>query len=131
MAGSPTVRDGFANLLTLVTRVAEAGRLRMSVPHAAQLIASAGQGVTLTLIAAPPEERHSQLSAAMREARIAAITLSGASEAASAATPGPGRVAARAVALRAVLAEAPGVLSQGEGHLLNEWLERLASVTDH
>ena len=126
VADSPTVRDGFARLLALVARVAEAGRLRMSVPRAAQLIASAGQGVTLTLIATPPEARDPQLSAALREAVLTAILLPAASEADAAEEPGAGRVAARAVALRAVLAEAPGVFSPAEARLLAEWLDRLS-----
>jgi hypothetical protein len=37
------------------------------------------------------------------------------------------RVAARAVALRAVLAEAPDVLSSAEQQLMGEWLDRLAT----
>ena len=111
VADSPAVRDGFANLLALVAQAAAAGRLRVSVPHAAQLIAAAGQGVTLALIAIPSGERDPKLSVAMREAVITAITLSSASAVALGESPGVGRVAARAVALRAVLAEAPGVLS--------------------
>lgn len=36
---------------------AEAGRLRVRVPHAVRLLAAAGNGVTLALIAAPPALR--------------------------------------------------------------------------
>jgi len=39
-------RDGYAILYGLVARAAEAGRLRVSIPHAARLIAAAGEGVT-------------------------------------------------------------------------------------
>ena len=127
MADSGTVQDGFAKLLTLVGRVAEAGRLRVSVSHAAQLIASAGQGVTLTLIATPPEARDPKLSAAMCEAVIAAISTPSAPDSSSEQISGPERVAARAVALRAVLTEAPEALSSAEQHLLDEWLDRLVA----
>ena len=127
VADSPTVRDGFENLLSLVAHVAEAGRLRVSIPHAAQLIAAAGQGVTLMLIATPPAARDPALSAAMREAVIAAISLSSVPDGSSAQPSGSGRVAARAVALRAVLTEAPDVLSPAERHLLDEWLDRLST----
>ena len=126
-ADSATVQEGFASLLTLVARVAETGWLRVSVPHAAQLIASAGQGVTLTLIATSPEARDPKLSTAMREAVIAAISTPSAPEGTSEQLPGPGRVAARAVALRTVLGETPEVLSVAERHLLEEWLDRLSS----
>ena len=130
-AEAPVVRDGEAILHGLVARAAEAGRLRVSVPHAARLIAAAGMGVTLTLIATPPEARAPRLSEAMREAVIAAITVAPTSGAAPDEAPGPGRVAARAVALRAVLAEAPEVLSPAERHLLGEWLDRLAGAGAH
>ena len=47
---------------------------------------------------------------------------------AAVAAAGPERVAARAVALRAVLAEAPGVLPLAEQYLLGEWLDQLAGA---
>ena len=37
------------------------------------------------------------------------------------------RVAVHAVALRALLNEAPGVLSPAERHLLSDWLDRLTA----
>ncbi|HEY0780288.1 MAG TPA: TetR/AcrR family transcriptional regulator [Gemmatirosa sp.] len=129
-------REGEAHLHALVARVAEAGRLRVDVAHAARLIAAAGNGVTLALLAAPPGARDPRLADAMREAVLAAVTLAPEPEvggtperapgAAPGPAPGPGRVAARAVALRAVLAEAPDALTGGEQHLLAEWLDRLA-----
>ena len=129
-ASAPGRRDGEAILHRLVTRIAEAGRLRVSVPHAARMIAAAGEGVTLSLIATPAGERDLRLSVAMREALLAAITFAPtADDDASDMSPGPGRVAARAATLAAVLAEAsPGVLSPAEGHLLAEWLDRLAGA---
>lgn len=124
MTDVPAARDDLAILHELVTRVAVAGSLRVSVPHAVRLLIAAGIGVTLSLIAVPADERDPQLSAAMREAMFAAITIAPTSDGA----PGPGRVSARAVALRAVLAEATGVLSLAEQHLFNEWLDRLADA---
>ena len=125
---APMAREGFASLLKLVERVAQAGLLRVSVPHAARLIAAGGEGVTLQLIATPVAARDPKLSSAMREAVVSAITLPVASGEASEGTPGSDRVAARAVALRAVLGEAPGILSHAEQELLGEWLDRLASA---
>ncbi len=128
MADAPASRDAYAALHELVDRVAQAGQLRVSVPHAARLIAAAGEGVTLSLIATPPAARDQRLSATMREAVIAAITSAPTSDGIPAEVPGPERVATRAVALRAVLAEAPGILSPAEWHLLGEWLDRLADA---
>ena len=122
------VQDGEAVLHRLVTRIAEAGRLRVGVPHAVRLIAAAGAGVTLSLIAAPPEARDPRLSGAMLDAVIDAITAPPAGGA-SGEPPGPERVAARAVALHAVLAESPGVLTPAERRLLGEWLDRLAAAS--
>jgi AcrR family transcriptional regulator len=133
-------REGEAHLHALVARVAAAGRLQVGVAHAARLIAAAGNGVTLALLAAPPEARDSRLSQAMRAAVLAAVTSVASSDAApdsdTGSAPHTGharrRVVARAVALRAVLAESPnetpGDLSPAECRLLGEWLDRLSGT---
>src|SRR5580765_7219063 len=108
----PVIDEGVALLRGLVARIAEAGRLRVDVAHATDVIHAAGTGVTLTLAATPPEERDPRLSETMREAILNAVTVP-----ASAKRPNGGadavpakRVAVHAVALRALLAEAPSVL---------------------
>src|ERR671921_1165691 len=58
----------------LVSRVAEAGRLRVEVERAARMIHAAGSGVTLALIGTEPEDRDPALSEATREAILAAVT---------------------------------------------------------
>jgi AcrR family transcriptional regulator len=58
----PVIDEGVALLQGLVARIAEAGRLRVDVAHATDLIHAAGTGVTLTLAATPPEERDPRLS---------------------------------------------------------------------
>lgn len=122
-ADASEVREGLTMLHALVARVAEAGQLRVTVPQAVQLISAGARGVTLSLISEPPEARDLELSETMRETVLSAITV-----AASGKAPrGQARVAARAVALRAVLEEAPDVLSTGERQLLGEWLDRLAA----
>src|SRR4029077_20672773 len=132
-ASVSVIHEGVAVLQGLVARIAEAGRLRVDVAHATALIHAAGAGVTLTLAAIAPEERDPRLSETMREAILTAITVP-----ASATTPNGGpdpaptaqQVAVHAVALQALLTEAPGVLSPAERQLLSDWLERLAaSVT--
>jgi len=47
------------------------------------------------------------------------------------AAPAAARVAVHAVALRALLSEAPSVLSPAEQQLLNDWLDRLAIARSH
>ena len=127
-AAAPAVQEGEAVLHGLVTRIAEAGRLRVGVPHAVRLIAAAGAGATLSLIAAPPEARDPRLADAMRDAVVAAVTVP-APDGTPAEAPGPERVALRALALHAVLAETPHVLTDAERHLLGEWLDRLAAAS--
>ncbi len=123
-------REGEAHLHALVAQVAVAGRLRVDVAHATRLVAAAGNGVTLALVAAAPGARDPRLADAMREAVLAAVTVApdvgGAPQRTRDPVPGPARVAARAVALRAVLTETPDALTVGEQHLLGEWLDRLA-----
>jgi AcrR family transcriptional regulator len=125
LTGTPARREGEAILLRLVRRVAEAGRLGVTVEHAAHMIYAACRGVVLSLIATTAEERDARLSHSVREAVLTAITVS--QETPAAERPGVDRVAARAVALRAVLAEKPNTLSPAEERLLCDWLDRLAS----
>ena len=125
------IHEGVAVLQGLVARIAEAGRLRVDVVHATVLIHAAGTGVTLTLAATPPEERDPRLSESMREAILTAITVPDsavAPDGGSDAAPAAQRVAVHAVALRALLAEAPSVLSPAERQLLSDWLDRLATA---
>ena len=127
----PVIREGVALLEVLVARVAEAGRLRVDVAHATNLIHAAGTGVILTLAATPPEERDPRLCETIREAILTAVTVPASTEDtkgepdSAAATE---RIAVHAVALRALLTEAPSVLSPAERQLLNDWLDRLATA---
>ena len=128
----PVIDEGVALLQALVTRIAEAGRLRVDVGHATDLLHAAGTGVTLTLAATPPEERDPRLSEAVREAILTAIAVPGTGEADADAPGAPStaeRVAVHAVALRALLTEAPDVLSPAERQLLDDWLDRLATAS--
>jgi hypothetical protein len=131
-AHTSVIHEGVAVLQGLVARIAEAGRLRVGVVHATVLIHAAGTGVTLTLAATPPEERDPRLSETMREAILTAVTVpasanaphGGGPDAAQAAE----RVAVHAIALRALLTEAPSALSSAERQLLGDWLDRLATA---
>ncbi len=116
------VAEGDAILRSLMQRVAEAGRLRIGVDRAAEMMHSACRGVTLTLISQTPAERDPELSAATREAMLAAITTGGAAGPADDAG-----VATRAIALKSVLETGgAGVLTEAEAELLKEWLDRLS-----
>lgn len=128
LADTPAKREAEVMLLALIARVAEAGRLGISVSRAARMMAAAGRGLTLLLISTLPEERDPQLADAVREAILAAITIPASSADVGKESPGVNRVASRAIALRAVLAEKPDVLSPAEQHLLGEWLDRLATA---
>ena len=121
-AGPTAAREAGEILHGLVRRVAEAGRLRVGVESAAQMIHAAGLGVTLTLIGTEPEERDPALSEATREAVLAAVTTDAAPDTAT----GHDRGSGRAVALKAVLPEAPAGFTPPESALLSEWLDRLA-----
>ncbi|MEH0937794.1 TetR family transcriptional regulator [Micromonospora psammae] len=105
----------------LVVRVAEAGRLRVGVDRAAEMVHAASCGVTLTLIQGGDPD----LSPATREALVAAVCAD--SPAARAIRP-PDRPVRHAVALRAALAEVAVGFSPAERTLLAEWLDRLAGA---
>lgn len=126
-ADMPARLEGQAILLAQITRLAEAGRLTVTVEHAARLIYSAGRGVALTLIGEPEAERDAGLATTMCDAVLRAILADNSAESTAADVSPDNRVAARAVALRAVLADASGVLSPAEGLMMSEWLDRLAT----
>ncbi|AVZ76987.1 TetR family transcriptional regulator [Streptomyces lunaelactis] len=114
----PAAVAGAEVLATLIHRIAEAGRLRVSEDRAAHLVQAAGRGTTLMLISMPEGSRDPELSVMAREAVITAIT-TGTPELAP-----PGPVSA-AVALRAVLPQT-SALTDREQALLREWLDRIA-----
>ncbi|MFF1490069.1 TetR/AcrR family transcriptional regulator [Streptomyces sp. NPDC058319] len=142
-----------AELQRMITRVAAAGRLRMSIERAAAIMHAAGVGTILTLIGAPPEQRDLRTADAAREIVLAAISTpaaappgtdgsrdAGGSGAASGAgdasgsggtggTGGADDTAKAAMALRAALArsDSPAV-TPAERSLLVEWLNRLADT---
>ena len=109
----------------LVRRVAEAGRLRVSVEGAAGMIHAAGIGVVLSLIAGEEGNQNLALSEMTREAVLAAVTTDATPKGATGQT-GPDRVSSYSVALKAVLPEAPAALTPSESALLADWLDRLA-----
>ena len=112
-------------LLGLVGRIAEAGRLRVGLEEAAEMISAAAVGVVLTLISAGDKGRGLSVSKANREAILAAVTTSAAPEAETGQAR-RGRVTGRAVALKAVLPEASAGFTPPERALLSQWLDRLA-----
>lgn len=115
---STAAERALEQLHLIVERIAEAGRLKVTVETAEAMLHAAGIGVTLNLIGTAPEDRDSQLSPRLRESVFASIT--GAAQDDSREYP------QRAASLKAVLDEAPGLLSKGERALLNELLDRLA-----
>jgi len=122
----PAAAEALGLLEGLVRRVAAAGRLRVGVDGAARMIHAAGVGVVLTLLAAGGGERDRAVSALTREAILAAVTTDTPPPGEPAAGAGPGRAAARAVALKAVLSEASDAFTPAERGLLAEWLDRLS-----
>jgi AcrR family transcriptional regulator len=117
---SPAAREAEAMLRGIVERVAEAGRLRVSVERAARLAHAAGMGVVLNLIATPEGERDPELSATAREMVLTRILT-------DSAEPSGSGLAGRAIALRAGLAGATA-LTDAERVLLAQWLDRIADA---
>jgi AcrR family transcriptional regulator len=116
---SPAASAALAVLREKVRDVAAAGRLAVSERHAVNLMHAAGSGVVLTLLEAPEPDRDLKLSETTREIIIGAITTGDPGKAKS------GPVAA-ANALHAQLSEL-NMLTDGERHVLAEWLDRISS----
>lgn len=113
-----TAEQAMERLRVLVERIAVAGRLSVGVEAAMGMVHAAGVGLTLNLIGTPPEERDPALPDRLREAVLTAIT--------SDVPDGAPSVAQRAVSLKAVLGELPGLYTPGERALLDELLDRAA-----
>ncbi|WP_338704113.1 TetR/AcrR family transcriptional regulator (plasmid) [Streptomyces sp. Q6] len=110
-----------AGLRGMITRVAAAGRLRMSVECATEVMHSVGVGTTITLLSLSEDVRDLRTSEVAREMVIDTLTLPAPRD------PGDAALPSRAMSLRTVLDEdATALLSPGERTLLGEWLDRLA-----
>lgn len=126
----PTQADLREVLLGLVRRVAEAGRLRIGVERAVDLLYAAGAGVTLALIAqgdAANGGRNPTLSANTREALLAAITTDATDADTASVDPSHaahGDATRHAVALKASLARDARPFTAAERALFEEWLAR-------
>ena len=119
---SAAARAGRQVLTDRVTRVAAAGRLRVPVDRAVDMISAAGNGVVLTTLVGTPDDRDAGLPTAMWEAIAAQIfTPDDDLEA------GPQGPLGSAVALRAAVTDLPG-LRDTERALLAEWLERVIAA---
>jgi AcrR family transcriptional regulator len=109
-------------LTNAIARLADQGRLRMSVERSSVYFRSCGTGFVLTQIGAPPAERDSALSSIMFENMLAAITNDAKHKRRSAP-----EVPGRAVALREALRDRNDLpLTAAERDMLAEWLKRLA-----
>ncbi|MGW5652667.1 TetR/AcrR family transcriptional regulator [Streptomyces humi] len=126
-----TGRRAADDLRRMVTRVAAAGRLRMSVERATEVMHSTGVGTILTLIGHPERERDLRNAREAREMVINTLTLPPADPAERGPVATGAGVAAPAMALLAAVGEdGTAPLSTGERILLLEWLNRLADGVD-
>jgi AcrR family transcriptional regulator len=113
---SPAAANGRRVLEARVHRLAAAGRLKVSEPHAVSLIQAAGVGTIQTLLAAPPDDRDPGLPAAMLTAVLGQILTD------APASPDDD-ITATAVAFRTLVPRL-GALTDAERDLLAEWLDR-------
>jgi AcrR family transcriptional regulator len=103
-----------------IGRIADDGRLRMSLERATALFQSCGVGFVITQSMVPAANRDRKLSDIARENAIASITVtSGASKSRNTLT-------GRATALRQVIGDDDLPLTPAERELMTEWLNRIA-----
>lgn len=124
-APHPAVAELREVLLGLVRRVAEAGRLRVGVERAADMLSAAGGGVALVLIAQGGADGDRTLSTATREAILAAITTEPHTASVQARPSAHSNVTRHAVALKESLVKDAHPFTTAERTLLGEWLTRL------
>jgi AcrR family transcriptional regulator len=115
---TPAAVAAFRVLQRRIRAIAAAGRLKVAEQLAADLVHAAGCGTVFTLLVIPEDRRDMRLSRLACDAVLAAII----TDAPVTGSSGP---AAAATALRAALPAATA-LTDGERHVLGEWLDRLA-----
>lgn len=109
-----------AMLQEAIARIADDGKLRMSVERATGLFQSCGVGFVITQLTIPAAKRDRELSDIARENAVSSIVVtSGASKVRSTLT-------GRATALRQAIGDNDLPLSAAERDLLVEWLGRIA-----
>jgi AcrR family transcriptional regulator len=117
---SPAARQASSVLAERIQRVAQAGRLRVSEERAAHLVHAAGKGITLSLIAMPPDQRDLSLSTMARESVLATVCTDATGDSRDSSP------VSAAVTLRSSLPQM-SMLTANERALLGDWLERIAS----
>jgi AcrR family transcriptional regulator len=120
LRSDPDSNQAFEMLRGLLQRVAEAGRLSVSVERAGAMVHGGALGVTLSLLNAPVKD--TTLSDLMLNAVLGAILTP---ETAPVSTQLEPRVAGHAVALVSLLPKLETTFSPAEHKLLEEWLHRL------
>lgn len=117
---SAAAETTFTLLQTAIARIADEGRLKMSVERATALFSSCGVGFIITQLRVPAAERDRELSDIARDDALANIMVtSGVSSARKTLT-------GRATALRQALADDDLPLTPAERQLMIEWLDRIA-----
>jgi AcrR family transcriptional regulator len=119
-AVSAAAETTVALLGSAIARIAEGGRLRMSVDRATRLFQSYGVGFVITQLRVPVDKRDPELSDVACANALASIMV----------TSGAGRahktLVGRATALRQAIDDEDIPLSPAERDLLTEWLNRIA-----
>jgi AcrR family transcriptional regulator len=103
-----------------IARIADIGRLRMSVDRATALFQSCGVGFVITQLTNPAAKRNRELSDIARENALDSIMVT------SGTSRTPKTLAGRATALRQAIGEDDVPLTPAELHLMTEWLDRIA-----
>ncbi len=119
----PAAADAAHMLAGRIRRVAQAGRLRLSEKHAAQLMRAGASGVTLALIGLPEDNRDLTLSRLAREAIIGTIALDPSPEGSD-----PDLMSS-ALHLRSALSQTTR-LTHRERDLLEEWIDRITDPAE-
>jgi AcrR family transcriptional regulator len=118
-------KETMALLQQAIARIADQGRLCMSVERAARLVHAGGMGIVLILLQLPPSERDEQLPRIARDNTISAILSHEKKRPAKRSS-----IPARAVALAEAVQSADQLaMSPAERALLTEWLTRIANHT--
>lgn len=115
---SPAAIAGLELLRTRVERVAAAGRLRVPVSRAVQMIHAAGIGTVLALLATAPEDRDPELGNAVYDNLMRSIVTTHVTQSKD------DTATAAAITLHTSLPALTG-LTNAERTMMAEWLERI------
>ena len=125
---SRAAAEGHELLRMVLERGASRGQLRMSVETATRVVMAAVTGAALSMVSQPELFGDGAFAETLRETVIASVVVTGSNTPSSKGRKSEPTLAGTAATLQTMLGHQPGVLTEAEGALIQQWLSKLADA---